>query len=149
MSKSASVFVLSVSAAALAASAAAADPALVATGAVAAAEAAPEEEPIIIEGERSSYGASKVTSATKTSTEVKDIPQAMTIVTKAQIDDQQLRSIGDLLTFVRARRRPPAKPTATSSPCAATTPPPISSSTACATTRNISATFTISTGSRC
>ena len=100
VSKSASVFVLSVSAAALAASAAAADPALVATGAVAAAEAAPEEEPIIIEGERSSYGASKVTSATKTSTEVKDIPQAMTIVTKAQIDDQQLRSIGDLLTFV-------------------------------------------------
>ncbi len=62
--------------------------------------AAPEEEPIIIAGERSSYGAGKITSATKTATDVQDIPQALTIVTKAQIDDQQLRSIGDLLTFV-------------------------------------------------
>ncbi len=100
MSKSASLFVLSVSAIALTAPVAAAEPALAASGVAAAAEAAPEEEPIIIEGERSSYGASKVTSATKTSTEVKDVPQAMTIVTKAQIDDQQLRSVGDLLTFV-------------------------------------------------
>ena len=62
--------------------------------------AAPEDETIIVEGERSSYGADRIISATKTSTPVKDIPQALTIVTKAQIDDQQLRSTGDLLTFV-------------------------------------------------
>ncbi|MEO8617744.1 MAG: TonB-dependent siderophore receptor [Sphingomicrobium sp.] len=73
---------------------------IVATTATAAVDYAPDEEPIIIEGERSSYGAGKITSATKTATDVQDIPQALTIVTKAQIDDQQLRSIGDLLTFV-------------------------------------------------
>ncbi|MEP7315329.1 MAG: hypothetical protein ABI667_01395, partial [Sphingomicrobium sp.] len=63
---------------------------IIATAATAV-EVAPEEEPIIIEGERSSYGAGKITSATKTATDVQDIPQALTIVTKAQIDDQQLR----------------------------------------------------------
>jgi catecholate siderophore receptor len=94
-------FVASVSVLALAApAAAAAEPEVFASSAVSAADVAPEEEPIIIEGERSSYGAAKITSATRTSTEVKDTPQAITVVTKAQIDDQQLRSIGDLLTFV-------------------------------------------------
>lgn len=96
-------FVASVSVLALAAPAAAAavaEPEVFASSAVSAADVAPEEEPIIIEGERSSYGAAKITSATRTSTEVKDTPQAITVVTKAQIDDQQLRSIGDLLTFV-------------------------------------------------
>jgi catecholate siderophore receptor len=61
--------------------------------------AAPDDE-IVIEGERRSYGAGQVESATKTATPVKDVPQALTVVTKAQIDDQQLRSIGELLTFV-------------------------------------------------
>ncbi len=88
-------FAMSVSSLALAASANAAEPTLIASTA-AAVEAAPEEEPIIIEGERSSYGAAKITSATKTQTDVRNIPQAMTIVTKAQIDDQQLRSVGDI-----------------------------------------------------
>lgn len=92
-----SILAVSVSAIALAAPAHA-EEAVVA--AAAAAVEAVDDQPIIVEGERSSYGASKVTSATKTSTDVKDIPQALTVVTKAQIDDQQLRSIGDLLTFV-------------------------------------------------
>ena len=61
---------------------------------------ADEGDPIIVEGRRSSYGAKAVTSATKTDTPIRDIPQAMTIITKAQIDDQGLRSIGDLLNFV-------------------------------------------------
>ncbi|WP_309602033.1 TonB-dependent siderophore receptor [Sphingomonas sp.] len=58
------------------------------------------DDAIIIEGQRSSYGAAAITSATKTNTPVRNIPQAITIITKAQIDDQGLRSIGDLLTFV-------------------------------------------------
>ncbi|HET9355263.1 MAG TPA: TonB-dependent siderophore receptor [Sphingomicrobium sp.] len=66
----------------------------------AAAEVAPPEEDIIVEGQRPSYGAVEIVTATKTSTPVKNIPQAMTIITRAQIDDQQLRSVGDLLTFV-------------------------------------------------
>ena len=40
------------------------------------------------------------TTATKTATDIKNVPQALTIVSRAQIDDQQLRSIGDLLLFV-------------------------------------------------
>ena len=58
------------------------------------------DDPIIVEGQRSSYGAPAITTATKTDTPVRNIPQALTIITKAQIDDQALRSIGDLLTFV-------------------------------------------------
>ncbi len=63
-------------------------------------EVADQDKPIIVEGQRSSYGAKSTTTATKTDTPVRNIPQAMTIITKAQIDDQGLRSIGDLLTFV-------------------------------------------------
>ena len=63
-------------------------------------EVADQDKPIIVEGQRSSYGAKAITTATKTDTPVRNIPQAMTIITKAQIDDQGLRSIGDLLTFV-------------------------------------------------
>ena len=58
------------------------------------------DSPIVVEGQRSSYGAATITSATKTNTPVRNIPQALTIITKAQIDDQGLRSIGELLTFV-------------------------------------------------
>ena len=63
-------------------------------------EDAASDDAIIIEGQRSSYGAAAITSATKTNTPVRNIPQALTIITKAQIDDQGLRSIGELLTFV-------------------------------------------------
>lgn len=59
-----------------------------------------EGDPIIVEGQRSSYGAKSTTTATKTDIPIRDIPQAMTIITKAQIDDQGLRSIADLVTFV-------------------------------------------------
>lgn len=38
--------------------------------------------------------------ATKTPTDIKNIPQALTVVSGAQIADQQLRSVGDLLLFV-------------------------------------------------
>ena len=38
--------------------------------------------------------------ATKTNTDIKNIPQALTIVTDGQIADQQLRSVADLLNFV-------------------------------------------------
>ena len=57
-------------------------------------------EPIIVEGQRSSYGAKSTSTATKTDTPIRDIPQALTIITKAQIDDQGLRSIADLVTLV-------------------------------------------------
>ena len=45
--------------------------------------------------------ASRSTStATKTNTDIKDIPQALTVISESQIEDQALRSIADVLTFV-------------------------------------------------
>lgn len=56
--------------------------------------------PIIVIGEHVKYGAKSTITATKTNTDVKDIPQAMTTVTSRQIQDQQIRSVGDLLLYV-------------------------------------------------
>jgi len=55
---------------------------------------------IVITGERLPYGVKVTSTATKTATDIRNIPQALTVVSKAQIDDQQLRSVGDLLQFV-------------------------------------------------
>ena len=70
----------------------------VVVGATIAAEVA--GDPIIVEGQRKTYGISKTSSATRTDTVVKDIPQALTVITEGQIEDQALRSIADVLTFV-------------------------------------------------
>ena len=64
------------------------------------AELAEMQEPIIVTGQRDEYGVRSTSTATKTNTDVKDIPQAMTVISEAQIEDQQLRSVGDLLYFV-------------------------------------------------
>jgi len=66
----------------------------------AAADAAAAGPDIVITGERVPYGVKVISSATKTNTDIKNVPQALTIVSSAQIGDQQLRSIGDLLLFV-------------------------------------------------
>ena len=71
-----------------------------ATVAADAADAAEREETIIVQGERDSYGVKSTSTATKTDTEIKDIPQAITVIAEGQIEDQQLRSIADVLTFV-------------------------------------------------
>lgn len=55
---------------------------------------------IVVTGERVHYGVRTTSTATKTSTNVRDIPQALTTITKEQIEDQQLRSVGDLLLYV-------------------------------------------------
>jgi catecholate siderophore receptor len=57
-------------------------------------------EPIVITGQQVKYGARGTSTATKTDTDVKDIPQALTTTTGQQIDDQQLRSMGELLNYV-------------------------------------------------
>ncbi|HET9459490.1 MAG TPA: TonB-dependent siderophore receptor [Sphingomicrobium sp.] len=58
------------------------------------------QEPIVVEGRRPEYGAKATSTATKTHTEIKDVPQAMSVVSEKQIEDQQLRSIAELLYFV-------------------------------------------------
>jgi len=61
---------------------------------------AESQEPIVVEGRRPEYGAKATSTATKTRTEVKDVPQAMSVVSEKQIEDQQLRSVAELLYFV-------------------------------------------------
>src|SRR5690349_4326379 len=55
---------------------------------------------IVVTGERTAYGVKVTTTATKTPTDIRNIPQALTTVSAAQIEDQQLRSVGELLLFV-------------------------------------------------
>jgi catecholate siderophore receptor len=69
-----------------------------ATPAAAAVDA--EVDPIVVTGTRIGYKPSETSTATRTPTDLKDVPQAVTIVTEQQIDDQALRSMGDLLRYV-------------------------------------------------
>jgi catecholate siderophore receptor len=59
-----------------------------------------DQREIIVTGQRIEYGVRKTSTATKTATDIRNIPQAMTVVTSGQIADQQLRSVSDLLNFV-------------------------------------------------
>jgi catecholate siderophore receptor len=59
-----------------------------------------DSQPIIVEGKRPEYGVRSTATATKTETDVKDIPQSLTVVSEQQIEDQQFRSVGELLNFV-------------------------------------------------
>ena len=77
-----------------------ASPVFAADSTAAGATADDSAEQIVVTGERVAYGVKATTTATKTPTDIRNIPQALTIVSKAQIDDQQLRSVGDLLLFV-------------------------------------------------
>jgi catecholate siderophore receptor len=77
--------------------------ALAATDALAT-EATTEEQQaaqvIVVTGSREEYGVKSTITGTKTVTALKDIPQAISVVSEAQIEDQSLRSIADLLYFV-------------------------------------------------
>ena len=64
------------------------------------AEAAEVQDPIVVVGQRDEYGVKSTSTATKTNTDIKDIPQALTVISESQIEDQQLRSIADVLYFV-------------------------------------------------
>jgi len=59
-----------------------------------------DQREIVVTGQRIEYGVRKSSTATKTNTDIRNIPQALTVVTSGQIADQQLRSVADLLNFV-------------------------------------------------
>jgi catecholate siderophore receptor len=61
---------------------------------------ASDQRDIVITGQRVEYGVKSTSTATKTNTDIKNIPQALTVVSSGQIADQQLRSISELLNFV-------------------------------------------------
>jgi catecholate siderophore receptor len=48
-------------------------------------------DPIVVIGERGGYDAKDTRSATKTDTPLKDVPQAVSVITAQQIEDQSLR----------------------------------------------------------
>ena len=75
-------------------------PAFAADAGTAGAEMADSADPIIVVGQREEYGVRSTSTATKTDTDIKDIPQALTVVSESQIEDQQLRSIADVIYFV-------------------------------------------------
>jgi catecholate siderophore receptor len=57
-------------------------------------------EPILVTGQRGTYGVRETRSATKTDTRIIDIPQALTVISEKQVEDQALRSVSELLYFV-------------------------------------------------
>lgn len=74
--------------------------AALAAPALAADSAAAAAEQIVVTGQREQYGVEITRTATRTDTEIRNVPQAISVVTEAQIEDQGLRSIADVLTYV-------------------------------------------------
>src|SRR5687768_7075758 len=64
------------------------------------AEAAEASDVIIVTGQRREYGVRSTSSATRTNTDIRNIPQALTVISESQIEDQAIRSVAELLTFV-------------------------------------------------
>ena len=55
---------------------------------------------IVVTGQRPEYGARESCTATRTCTDVKDVPQSLSVISESQIEDQALRSIADVLMYV-------------------------------------------------
>lgn len=55
---------------------------------------------IIVTGKAIGYNATDTATATKTDTPLIDVPQTVSVVTRARIDDQALRSMADVLRYV-------------------------------------------------
>lgn len=66
----------------------------------AAQEADAELAPILITGESRGYRAIDSVTATKTGTPLLNVPQSVNVVTRQQLDDQALHSLGDVLRYV-------------------------------------------------
>jgi catecholate siderophore receptor len=78
-----------------------AGPAFAAEGAASAVDAAVDAgDPIIVTGNRQTYAVPQTSTATRTPTDLNDIPQSISIVTERQIQDQSLQSIADVLRYV-------------------------------------------------
>ncbi|HYG46527.1 MAG TPA: TonB-dependent siderophore receptor [Allosphingosinicella sp.] len=60
----------------------------------------PAGQSIVVTGQRPEYGAQETCTATRTCTDVKDVPQSLSVISESQIEDQALRSIADVLMYV-------------------------------------------------
>ncbi|WP_240309536.1 MULTISPECIES: TonB-dependent receptor [Sphingomonas] len=72
----------------------------VAVTAAPSAEAEAEAPTVTVTGQREEYGVKSTSTATKTNMLLRNVPQAISVISEAQIEDQSLRSVGDLLMFV-------------------------------------------------
>lgn len=59
-----------------------------------------ELEPVLVTGRSQGYVALNSVTATKTDTPLLNVPQSVNVVTREQLDDQALRSLGELLRYV-------------------------------------------------
>jgi len=85
----------------LAFSCALAAPAFAADGVAISSDAAAEgADPIVVTGTRQTYTVPQTSTATRTPTDLNDIPQSISVVTERQIQDQSLQSIADVLRYV-------------------------------------------------
>ncbi|MEO6041090.1 MAG: TonB-dependent siderophore receptor [Croceibacterium sp.] len=74
---------------------------LTATPALAAdAGEAASDQRIVVTAKADSYGSDDGSTATKTPTQVIDAPQTMTVITREQLDDQNVQSLNDALRYV-------------------------------------------------
>ncbi|HYD87976.1 MAG TPA: TonB-dependent siderophore receptor [Vitreimonas sp.] len=64
------------------------------------AEMAAEEEPITVVGRRPAYGEAETSTATRTDTPLRDVPQSVTVITNDLIEDQAMRSMADVVRYV-------------------------------------------------
>lgn len=55
---------------------------------------------VIVVGERQDYRVERTSTATKTDTPLRDVPQSITVVTEGLIDDQRMQSMADVVRYV-------------------------------------------------
>ncbi|QUW66240.1 TonB-dependent siderophore receptor [Pseudomonas synxantha] len=65
-------------------------------------------EPLIVNGQRTSYSEANSTSATRTDTPLKEVPQSVQIITRSLIEEQSSATLGDALLNVSGVR--PTRP---------------------------------------
>ena len=63
-------------------------------------DSASSSNTIIVTGVRQGYKVEATGTATRTPTDLSDVPQSVSVITEAQIDDQAMRSITDVLRYV-------------------------------------------------
>jgi catecholate siderophore receptor len=61
---------------------------------------AAESEPITVIGARANYGQEDTSTATRTDTPLRDVPQSVTVITDDLIQDQGMRSMADVVRYV-------------------------------------------------
>ncbi len=106
-------------------------------------------QPIVVEAKAAGYSASVISSATKTHTLLRDVPQSVTVITRKLIADQGMQGMADVTRYIpgrdhgaRRRQPGPADDPRQQHHRAA------SSSMACGTTSSISAISTTWSGSK-